>query len=749
MKHTKKLARQIAAGAMSAALLFTGTNLGSANSTVKAADNDYYQALALSLYFFDANACGSDVDEGPLTWRGDCHVEDEKALLSNATNFDSSYTSLVDPDGDGMVDVGGGYHDAGDHIKFNLTMGFGIGSLALSEYMNPGIYEKAGCKDHMLAITKRNADYLMKTTFLDASGNVATICHVVADGGVDHSMMTPPEEQHYDRATYWLTASKNNSAVCGEMASALAGAAYLFQDSDPAYAATCIKYAKAILDFGKKNVGNEGGGLSSFYPTDAMYQDEMALADAWLWIVGEGSKPTLTPSNGQYNGVYDCYRYTWDKVWQGYAAIMYKATGDTVFANELIYEINNAGGLTTGKYNGDGWGAARYNCALQMSGLAVANGDKSNQYAEASKWQMDYIMGDNPTGYSFLIGYGSKWPTHYHHRAANPGDLSNNPESKYCLYGALVGGVDASGNYEDHSDRYQYTEPALDYNGCFALACAGLADLYGGSDKGAASIVSSASEIKSDYSFGGGTVTPTEPTTTEPTEPTTTEPTEPTTTEPTEPTATEPTEPTATEPTGSVEPSEEKASVSENTGAEGNTYWTIDISNATKVAVKVKTNSNDTESNGCFNAPGGWAPVDWVATPNGDGTFTVEYTNTNNASSIDFYVWWPTTATIVEAVKTVAGLSTEPTQPTQDTTTQEPTSSNSDVTMYGDVNCDNTVDILDVIALNRYLLGSKSLSETGSKNADVDDSKQIDSTDSLNILKRVVNLIQQSDFPIK
>lgn len=70
-------------------------------------------------------------------------------------------------------------------------------------------------------------------------------------------------------------------------------------------------------------------------------------------------------------------------------------------------------------------------------------------------------------------------------------------------------------------------------------------------------------------------------------------------------------------------------------------------------------------------------------------------------------------------------------------------------TKYGDVNCDGDVDIVDVIMLNKYLLGSQKLEAQGQINADVDENKDIDSTDSLNILKCVVKLITQADFPIK
>lgn len=70
-------------------------------------------------------------------------------------------------------------------------------------------------------------------------------------------------------------------------------------------------------------------------------------------------------------------------------------------------------------------------------------------------------------------------------------------------------------------------------------------------------------------------------------------------------------------------------------------------------------------------------------------------------------------------------------------------------TMYGDANCDGEVDIMDVIAVNKFLLGSGKLTDVGKANADVDLTKAIDTTDSLWILKCVVAMVEQSDFPIK
>ncbi len=532
MKHSNIIMKKITAAAVSAVAAITSALSAAPAVTVNAADKNYYQALAMSLYMYDANACGKGITDGPLTWRGDCHTYDAEASVGD---LDGSLRSIVDPDNDGKVDVSGGFHDAGDHIKFNLTIGFGISSLALSDYLNPGVYEKAGCRDHLIYELRWGADYLMKTTFLDSSGNVAAIAHVVANGGEDHAIWSAPEVQTYKRPIYWLTANKNNSAVCCEMAAGLAGTAYAVKNSDPEYAEKCIKYAKALLSFGQKHTGNEGGGLADFYGTEAQYQDEEALAQAWLWLCGAGEKPTRVPRNKDYgDSQYDGWVYCWNKVWQGYAALMYKATDEQAFADELKVELQSQGDLTSGSYNADGWGASRYNCAKQMDALALAKGDKDAAYAKAAKYQMDHILGDNSLGYSFLLGYGEKWPVHIHHRAANPGTdangASSNPSAKYTAYGLLVGGDDKSG-YQDQTDKYQYTEGALDYNGCFAIACAGVAALYGGDASAMSSLAESASEINAGFKFGSNepvvTTTTTSTATTVPVSTTTTTTTSP------------------------------------------------------------------------------------------------------------------------------------------------------------------------------------------------------------------------------
>ena len=107
-----------------------------------------------------------------------------------------------------------------------------------------------------------------------------------------------------------------------------------------------------------------------------------------------------------------------------------------------------------------------------------------------------------------------------------------------------------------------------------------------------------------------------------------------------------------------------------------------------------------------------------------------------------------TETTTTTALQTTASSAAGSTAASETTTTAETTATVPESTapegskpVYGDINCDGTVDILDVIKLNKYLLGSADdISEQGKQNADVDINGSIDTTDSLNIVKFIVDL---------
>lgn len=503
MKNRKqKAAALLCAGT----LALTGSSFGP--SAVSAAGEvDYGDALKLSLYFFDANECGSGVDANPLTWRGNCHTYDAEAPLSGAQGLGAGEIALIKAANGGKdtVDVSGGYHDAGDHLKFSVTMGYAATGLAWSYYEFPEAYKNTGSRDHLFDILKTTCDYLMKVTYLDENGDVAAFCYQVGDAG-DHDIWTAPEGQTLNRPTYWSTPSHPSADAAGQMASALASSSMALRETDAAYADKCLEYAKALRTFAAKYPEATYDGIGSFYPSSSQ-KDDVAWSDLWCHIA-DGTLSSYTPvphtNNGeQYNGEYDCWIYSWDKVWGGYAALL-AGEGFTDYTSAVKGNIDRQWDDISkdGYYPiGGGWGASRYNCAWQMYCLYYSEVTGQTQYADSARKQMDYILGSNPAGRSYMLGYTSVFPSKIHHRAANP----DKSDAAYVCYGALVGGpTDANGSYDDNTDSYSCTEPALDYNGSLAFALAGLYSLYGnnGDGSGTDAVIAAAPEIDETHVFG-------------------------------------------------------------------------------------------------------------------------------------------------------------------------------------------------------------------------------------------------------
>lgn len=106
--NTSRLLKKLGAMAFSAAIAVTaGTSTFAASdetiidSNGTTAEDDYSdvevnfaKALQLSLYFYDANKCGTGITGGNLEWRGDCHTEDATIPLKPMGEDKKRYKSV-------------------------------------------------------------------------------------------------------------------------------------------------------------------------------------------------------------------------------------------------------------------------------------------------------------------------------------------------------------------------------------------------------------------------------------------------------------------------------------------------------------------------------------------------------------------------------------------------------------------------------------------------------------------------------
>jgi hypothetical protein len=516
MKNIKYFSKKAGALLLSAAVIATAIT----PTTINAADIEfnYAKALQYSQYFYDANMCGTGVDEnGAYNWRNDCHIYDAELPLDDVnTNMSAKFISenkkILDPDGDGKVDVSGGFHDAGDHVKFGMPEAYSGSTVGWGFYEFREQYEATGQDAHTKKILRYFNDYFMKCTYLDESGKAIAFCYQVGDGDIDHDYWNSPEVDEMFRRG-WFATEELPSTDCVSAAAASLAVNYMnFKDEDPEYAEKNLTYAKALFEFAERcdNKKCNDDGPKGYYAS-SKWQDDYCWAAAWLYLATQDEH--YLNEAFKYYDYYapSCWTHCWNDVWAGTACILaeiddlYDKDG-TAFedaykkaTNKSPYEtvefwsqiaklvdnwmVGTGITITPGGYAFlNQWGSARYNTATQFVALVYDkhHGDKPSKYSEWAKSQMNYLMGDNPINRCYIVGYSDISAKYPHHRAASGLSKCEDPdEHKYVLYGALVGGPGANDQHIDATSDYIYNEVTIDYNAAFVGACAGLYRYFG------------------------------------------------------------------------------------------------------------------------------------------------------------------------------------------------------------------------------------------------------------------------------
>ncbi|MCM1132957.1 MAG: glycoside hydrolase family 9 protein [Ruminococcus flavefaciens] len=527
MFSIKKTLASVMCTAMALTSMPVALTANCADATVENSglDYDYARALQYSIYFYDANMCGTDVEENNLlSWRGNCHTYDSKVPMQsaisgegyqNGTNLSQSfmdkYKDILDPDGDGCIDVAGGFHDAGDHVKFGIPENYAAATLGWGYYEFRDSYKKTGQDSHIETILRYFNDYLMKCTFRDSDGTVIAHCYQVGEGGIDHAIWQSPEVDTMVRPAWFLTAEKPQTDYVASAAGSLAINYLNFKDTDPEYAEKSLDYAKALWKFANDNpkeLSDNADGPMQFY-NSSKWEDDYCWAGAWLYLcTGEKSYlQDLMPYVDLYAP--SGYCYNWNDMWGGAISLlgiidqthpeldlqnMYReVNGKTIYEPadfwEQVYKCYTTwkGLETPGGYAFlSQWGSARYNTAMQFIGLVYDKYNNDGKPGEFSNWaqeQMKYIMGNNPLNRSYIVGYNENSVKYPHHRAAS-GLLSaeDTREQRHVLWGALAGGPDGSDQHNDTTNDYIYNEVTIDYNSAFVGACAGLYEFFGTPD---------------------------------------------------------------------------------------------------------------------------------------------------------------------------------------------------------------------------------------------------------------------------
>ncbi|NLP14837.1 MAG: glycoside hydrolase [Clostridium sp.] len=435
------------------AFLFSQLGVTAANS------HDYSTALEYSILFYDANKCGPDAAvNNVFDWRGACHTTDGSDI---------------------GIDLTGGYHDAGDHVKFGLPQAYSAALLGWALYEYKDVFDSTGDTQKLLSTLKYFTDYLLK-----CHPNANTFYYQVGDGQEDHTYWDAPETQPGSRPVPYVADSSNPASdVCGLTSAALTIMYLNYKDIDSGYANKCLKAAKELYNMGKTNLG--------YYKEDAFYishsyWDDLSFAATWLYIV-ENDSNYLTEIDNYLSHTTlwgdspfeNKWTMCWDDMYMAVFCKLAEITGEQKYMDAMNYNLDywmnsltkTPGGL---RYLSN-WGVLRYASAEAFLAFRHYELKGNEALKNFAKSQIDYALGSNPLNISYVIGYGGNYPKCPHHRAANGYTYANGDNAKPAknlLLGALVGGPDQNDSYIDDVNQFQFTEVAIDYNAAFVGALA-------------------------------------------------------------------------------------------------------------------------------------------------------------------------------------------------------------------------------------------------------------------------------------
>ena len=437
----------------------------------------YGEALQKNFLFLEANRSGPLPADNRLEWRSDATVNDGS---------------------DVGRDLNGGYFDAGDHIKFIQPMAFSSTMLAWGGADYKEAYARSGQLDELLEAVKWGTDWFLKAHEMDSSGNTERLWVQVGDK-TDHYHWVPAEQiaDKTARPSFSIDRSRPGSDAAAGTASALASAAVLFRGTDDAYADELVKNAEALYEFAETYRGKYSDSVpqaSPFYTSWSGDGDELALGGAWLYRA-TGKSEYLSKAENYFKsniGNLVDWSYATDDHSYGAATLLAKESSDPFFKGQakgwLDTWVNGGGNV---KYTSGGF-AHRANWAsvpLNMSAAFAAEWyndhvEVNSEYSSFANEQTDYVLGDNPANFSYVVGFGDNYAKRTHHRSsAGTAPLdSSSRENDHLLYGAVVGGPGAVDDFShnDRRDDWVTNEVGTSYNAPFAGAAIQQYDNLGG-----------------------------------------------------------------------------------------------------------------------------------------------------------------------------------------------------------------------------------------------------------------------------
>jgi hypothetical protein len=427
---------------------------------------------------------------------------------------DDGFDGKVEDGSGTAVDVEGGWHDAGDYVKFVGTTAFvlSVDLMALRDHRK-ALVDAYGAD----TVTDLDAELRWGLDWLArmVAGPDGALYHQVS-GEPDHDVdwRSPDKDTlsplpSYRERPVFRFAQGHGANLLGRAAAAFALASLEYAD-DGDYSARMAGYARQALAAAQARPLPQEPDPADFYPEDSV-DDDVALGAALLYdATGDeeyrqmaiARARVLAPNPGD------------PLYWGGVDALALRETAraclrDSPEQKELLDALGQlakpiAATVSTpvgpgGAFGYDlpAFGNGSIEESLGAASACLAAHDAihdltaDDDCVTVARAQVHWLLGENPFGLSYLVGVGPPFVQNLHHALARATGIS--------LNGALAGGPTALAEltdaglappsatdafaasstdsllYEDNADDYVVNEPAVDFTAPLLFVLAELA----------------------------------------------------------------------------------------------------------------------------------------------------------------------------------------------------------------------------------------------------------------------------------
>lgn len=458
--------------------------------TISGTAYDALNAAAIKAYYFNRASIALLAANAGIYARPAGHPD-------NIVKIHASAATTARPEGI-IISAPKGWYDAGDYNKYIVNSGITTYTLLAAfekfpdyfKTQNLNIPESGNSVPDLLNEALWNLDWMMAMQDPNDGG----VYHKLTSKGFSGFVM--PDQDTSERFVVQKT-----TAATLDFAAVMAAASRIYsayETQNPGLSAKMLTAAKNAYAWAKANSAvyySQPDDIQTGAYGDNNVSDEFAWAAAELYISTQDDTyyTALNPATLDANvpGWGSVQSLAWISLahnLNNLTAIADKTLIKTKIdslAKSLVAKKDTSAFFVSLEKGDFFWGSnsGAMNQALML--LEAYQLDKTqSQYLNAAQSLFDYVLGRNPTEYSFVTGFGSKSPLHIHHRPSSA-DGIDAPIPGFLAGGATLDGTYDCGaasypspliakSYYDNECSYSTNEIAINWNAPLVYVSAGL-----------------------------------------------------------------------------------------------------------------------------------------------------------------------------------------------------------------------------------------------------------------------------------